>query len=519
VLFTEPTFLFLFLPALLALYFLPAGARGVLPLAGARGVLPLSGARGFQPSVHGSYGNWLLLVASVIFYAKGGGAFTWLMLGSIAFNYWMAIAVDRARARSDTGAKRWVGFAVAVNLVVLGVFKYANFFADNVNTLFLALDVQPVVVPRVLLPIGISFFTFHAISYVVDVYRRDATAQKSPVHAALYLLLFPQLIAGPIIRYRDIADQLARRTVTVDDFAYGVRRFVIGLAKKVLVANVVAGPADRIFGMPLVELSTGHAWLGIVCYTFQIYFDFSGYSDMAIGLGRMFGFRFPENFRWPYVAASVQGFWRRWHLSLSTWFRDYLYIPLGGNRVSPARQYRNLVTVFFLCGLWHGASWNFVIWGLWHGMCLVIERVRGGVGNPQSAIRTATGVVSWPVWPHVYTMLVVMIGWVFFRADTLTGAVAFLKAMAGLTAGAPTPYTVRWYLTSELWLALIAGAIGSTPWVPALAARIERAAHAGRPAIAWSASLVGTAALMALLVASIMQMAARTYNPFIYFRF
>ncbi len=194
--------------------------------------------------------------------------------------------------------------------------------------------------PRVLLPIGISFFTFHAISYVVDVYRRDATAQKSPVHAALYLLLFPQLIAGPIIRYRDIADQLARRIVTLDDFAYGVRRFIIGLAKKVLIANIVAGPADQIFAMPLAELSPAHAWLGIVCYTLQIYFDFSGYSDMAIGLGRMFGFRFPENFRWPYVADSVQEFWRRWHISLSTWFRDYLYVPLGGNRVSPARTLR-----------------------------------------------------------------------------------------------------------------------------------------------------------------------------------
>src|SRR6185295_17982737 len=400
VLFTEPTFLFLFLPLLLACYFAPTAAR-----------------RG-HPTIHGAYGNWLLLVASVIFYAKGGGAFTWLMLGSIAFNYWMAIAVDRARSQSDAAATRRVGFAVAANLVVLGVFKYANFFADNVNTLFLALRVQPLVVPRVLLPIGISFFTFHAISYVIDVYRRDATAQKSPVHAALYLLLFPQLIAGPIIRYRDIADQLARRVVVLDDFADGVRRFIIGLAKKMLVANIVAGPADRIFAMPFAELSAAHAWLGIVCYTLQIYFDFSGYSDMAIGLGRMFGFRFPENFRWPYIADSVQEFWRRWHISLSTWFRDYLYIPLGGNRVSPARRYRNLITVFFLCGLWHGASWNFVIWGLWHGTFLVIERVfatktrrheeREKEFSAISALSAVKpGILSWPIWPHLYTMLVV----------------------------------------------------------------------------------------------------------------
>jgi len=500
VLFTEPTFLFLFLPILLALYFIK-GSRE-----------------------HGTYGNWLLLVASVIFYAKGGGTFTWLMLGSITFNYWMAIAVNRAEGTPAAG--RRLAFAVAVNLAVLGVFKYANFFADNVNALLPILGVRPVVVPRVLLPIGISFFSFHAISYVVDVYRRDATAQKSPVHAALYLLLFPQLIAGPIIRYRDLADQLARRVVTLDDFADGVKRFIIGLSKKVLIANVVAGPADQIFGMPFAELSPAHAWLGIVCYTLQIYFDFSGYSDMAIGLGRMFGFRFPENFRWPYIADSVQAFWRRWHISLSTWFRDYLYIPLGGNRVSVARRYVNLVIVFFLCGLWHGASWNFVIWGLWHGSFLVLERVTSNRGDrtarsrpntsppiPGSAVRS--GVLAWPVWPHVYTLVVVMIGWVFFRADTLPGAIAFLKAMAGATTAAPTTYTVQWYLTPELWLALVAGAIGSTPWAPALADRLA----ARRPQAAWGVSLLSSATLTALLVASIMNVAARTYNPFIYFRF
>jgi alginate O-acetyltransferase complex protein AlgI len=488
-LFTEPTFLFLFLPILLGLYFI----------------------RGTRE--HAAYGNWLLLAASVIFYAKGGGAFTWLMLASIAFNYWMAIGVDTVHG--TPAASRRLAFAVTLNLAVLGVFKYANFFADNLNALLQVAHVQPIAVPRVLLPIGISFFTFHAISYVIDVSRRDATAQKSPVHAALYLLLFPQLIAGPIIRYRDIADQLARRVVSIDDFAYGVRRFVIGLAKKVLIANVVAGPADRIFSLPAAELSTAHAWLGIVCYTLQIYFDFSGYSDMAIGLGRMFGFRFPENFRWPYVATSVTAFWRRWHISLSTWFRDYLYIPLGGNRVSPARRYVNLVTVFFLCGLWHGASWNFVIWGLWHGSFLVIERLvpsRHRLSNPPTTHAPDTGVMAWPIWPHVYTLAIVMIGWVFFRAETLTGAIAFLRSLAGQIDAAPTPYSVGWYLTPELWLALAAGAIGSTPWVPALAARIDD----GR---GWGVALLNTAALLALLLLSIMSMAARTYNPFIYFRF
>jgi alginate O-acetyltransferase complex protein AlgI len=488
-LFTEPTFLFLFLPVLLLLYFASL------------------------TRTHGRYGNWLLMVASVIFYAKGGGTFTWLMLSSIAFNYWMAIAVDR---RHGTAAARaMLAFALTANLVVLGIFKYANFFTDNVNTLFLALGVRPLVVPRVLLPIGISFFTFHAISYVVDVYRRDATAQKSPVHAALYLLLFPQLIAGPIIRYRDIADQLALRVVTLDDFAYGIRRFVIGLSKKVLVANVVAGPADKIFAMPFEQLSAAHAWLGIVCYTLQIYFDFSGYSDMAIGLGRMFGFRFPENFRWPYIARSIQEFWRRWHISLSTWFRDYLYIPLGGNRVPPATRYRNLVTVFFLCGLWHGASWNFVIWGLWHGVFLVAERLFRSSDDAAGAVRTSS-IAAWPIWPHLYTLMVVMIGWVFFRAETLPGSIAFLEAMAGLSPAQPTPFSVAFYLTPELWLALAAGVIGSTPWVPAAAARLTVTADPRRVRLVQGLS---TVSVLALFGASLLHVAARTYNPFIYFRF
>jgi alginate O-acetyltransferase complex protein AlgI len=481
-LFTEPIFLFLFLPVLLALHFVTFSRW------------------------HASYGNWLLLAASVLFYAKGGRGFTWLMLASIGFNYWMAIAI--AGTKSPTASRGLLAATVTVNLVVLGAFKYANFLAFNVNALLLTLHAPPLVVPRVLLPIGISFFTFHAISYVVDVYRGDATAQKSPVHAALYLLLFPQLIAGPIIRYRDIADQLAKRLVTADDFAYGIRRFVIGLAKKVLVANVVAGPADQIFGLPLAELDPARAWLGIICYTLQIYFDFSGYSDMAIGLGRMFGFRFPENFRWPYVADTVQGFWRRWHMSLSTWFRDYLYIPLGGNRLPSGRLYVNLVTVFFLCGLWHGASWNFVIWGLFHGSFLVVERL--GLADRVRRL--------WTPLRHAYTLIVVMVGWVFFRAETLPAAIGFLQAMVGARIATPGIYTLSWYLTPDVSIALVAGAIGSTPIVPALAAWQGRVAQAGQR-LALALPPASTAALAALLLASIMQIAARTYNPFIYFRF
>src|SRR5262245_11765986 len=409
----------------------------------------------------------------------------------------MAIAVDRER---ESGRSRvWLAIAVAVNLVVLGIFKYANFFADNVNTLLMALQVRPFAVPKVLLPIGISFFTFHAISYVVDVSRRDATAQKSPVHAALYLLLFPQLVAGPIIRYRDIADQLARRLVTLDDFAYGVRRFIIGLGKKVLIANVVAGPADKIFAMPAAQWSAGHAWLAIVCYTLQIYFDFSGYSDMAIGLGRMFGFRFPENFRWPYVADSVQAFWRRWHISLSTWFRDYLYVPIGGSRVSPRRTYVNLVTVFFLCGLWHGASWNFVVWGLWHGMFLVLERLFGAAQTPRKDSRRTPAVVA--VARHAYALIVVIVGWVFFRAEALPSAIGFLPAMTGLGTPAPTPFTPAWFLTTEVLLAITAGVVGSTPWVPSVREWLEGATDATPPrAPRWTVGALQTASLAVLLV-------------------
>jgi alginate O-acetyltransferase complex protein AlgI len=490
VLFTEPTFLFLFLPILLALYFAPLSR------------------------VHGPYGNWLLLLASLMFYAKGGGSFTWLMLASIAFNYWIAIAIAGLKPSATTRgpqARKWLlAFAVGANLLVLGVFKYSNFAADNFNSLLVTLQVNPVVIPRVLLPIGISFFTFHAISYVVDVYRGDAVAQKSPVHAALYMLLFPQLIAGPIIRYRNIADQLAARQVSLDDFAYGVRRFIIGLAKKVLIANVVAGPADQIFGLPAGALDPAAAWLGIICYTLQIYFDFSGYSDMALGLGRMFGFRFPENFRWPYVAETVQDFWRRWHISLSAWFRDYLYVPLGGNRTSAVRTYGNLVIVFFLCGLWHGASWNFVIWGLFHGSFLVLERL--GLAEAIQHL--------WKPIRHAYLLVVVMIGWVFFRADSLPAAVTFLNALAGGRAVTPAPYALQWYLTPELWLALAAGAIGSMPLVPALAKWRDGLSglDVGRDFVP-RLSAIGATALVLLLVASIMQIAARSYNPFIYFRF
>ena len=528
VLFTQPSFLFLFLPILLALYFAPAFA-------------------GREGRARAAYHNLLLVAASVLFYAKGGGSFTLLILALIAFNYLMAIAIDAQR--ESRGAERGAGApasdepggvqgapplkkdarrgtmlgrvllltAVGADLLVLAIFKYGDFVVVNANAIGGAMGFHAMPLPRVLLPIGISFFTFHAISYVVDVHRRDATAQKSPVEAALYLLLFPQLIAGPIVRYREIAAQLGSRTMFSEQFAGGVTRFVVGLAKKVLIANTVAVAADAIFRMPVDELTTAHAWLGIICYTLQIYFDFSGYSDMAIGLGAMFGFRFPENFNYPYIASSVQDFWRRWHMSLSRWFRDYVYVALGGNRVSPSRTYVNLVAVFFLCGLWHGASWTFALWGLYHGAFLVIERLWGRRhGAPRrttklAKITKASAVISRrpPLLRHAYVVLVVMVGWVFFRADTFGQAVGFLRAMAGFGASTPAPIDAAWYLDRETVLAIAAGVIGSTPAVARTARSLETAA----PAIARSLT-VG-----ALFAASVVFIAAHTYNPFIYFRF
>jgi alginate O-acetyltransferase complex protein AlgI len=331
--FSSPVFLFLFLPIVLGIYFiLPRFMR-----------------------------NCWLLVMSLLFYTWGEHLFTLVMLASIAMNYLSGLLIDRFRG--GRGANHVLWASVAANLVLLICYKYSDFLLANLNVLLIAAHWQPLHEKPTHLPIGISFFTFHAISYVIDVHRGNARVQKNFLNFALYESLFPQLVAGPIIRYQDIADQIDRRRETLSGFAYGVIRFITGLSKKMLIANVLAVSADEIFALPSGGLSTSVAWLGAICYALQIYFDFSGYSDMAVGLGHMFGFRFVENFNYPYVSRSIQEFWRRWHISLSTWFRDYLYIPLGGNRVSPRRIYLNLIIVFFLCGLWHGASWNFVIWG------------------------------------------------------------------------------------------------------------------------------------------------------------
>ncbi len=473
--FSHPTFLFLFLPAVLALYALAPRALK---------------------------NGWLLL-ASLVFYAFDRPEFALVMLGSIAINWGLGLWVERARERSRT----IVAVALVLNLGLLGFFKYWNFLWDNLESLGIGLERFPA--DPVVLPIGISFFTFQALSYVIDVSRGEGRAQRNPLDFGLYIALFPQLIAGPIVRYRDVAEQIGGRTHSLELFARGVRRFVLGLGKKMLIANVLAEASDSIFALDTRALDASTAWLGALCYTGQIYFDFSGYSDMAIGLGLMFGFRFLENFDYPYIARSVTEFWRRWHISLSSWFRDYLYIPLGGNREGAGRTYFNLLTVFFLCGLWHGAAWNFVVWGLYHGLFLVLERV---------VRRERRGESSWLGLP--YAFLVAVVGWVFFNAPSLGHALEFLRAMAGGGQGDGRAVHAALYLDNATKLALAAAVLGSTPWLRALGQwRERRRAERGSDALELGLEWGSVAGVLAVLVLSAMALSAGTYNPFIYFRF
>ncbi len=474
--FASPFFLFLFLPLTLAAYALAPRRMK----------------------------NAVLLVASLGFYVWGEGAYVALVLGSVLANWAFGLAISEAADPSVR--KRWLAAAVAANLATLAVFKYGNFAFANVNALAPVLGVAPIPVGALALPLGISFFTFHAISYIVDVYKNNARAERRLPDFALYIMLFPQLIAGPIIRWRDIAAQLGQHEQRQADVAYGVRRFILGLGKKVLIANTLGQVADRLFALPGGELTTPLAWLGLACYTLQIYFDFSGYSDMAIGLMRMFGFRVLENFNYPYVAGSIREFWRRWHISLSNWFRDYLYIPLGGNQRGTGRAYLNLVIVFVLCGLWHGASWPFVAWGAWHGLFLVAERA----GLDRALSRTGP-------FQHVYTMLAVMGGWVLFRCETFTQALTFYGALVGRAAGDPALHPVAEYLDPLVATTLVVAIVGATPVMRQLGRWRDARAKGG---VSGALLLTADGAWLATVaLASCAWLAAGTYNPFIYFRF
>ena len=477
--FSSPVFLYFFLPCVLLLFFLaPHAIRTAL-----------------------------LFLAGLAFYAWGETFYVFFLLASICANWLLALAI--ARATAERSRRALVVTAVVANLSALAYFKYAGFLVANADWVVTKLGLGSLPIPSVHLPIGISFVTFEAISYIVDVYRGTVVAQRNPVHVGFFMSFFPHLIAGPVLRFSNVAGPLHRPTVTLSGFESGVRRFIIGLAKKVLVANTVARVADEIFGLPATSLSTGAAWFGAVCYALQIYFDFSGYSDMAIGLGRMFGFELPRNFNLPYAATSIQDFWRRWHITLSSWFRDYLYIPLGGNRVSPLRQYANLFTVFLLCGLWHGASWTFVAWGAFHGFFLVIERLA-----PGRMLRAA-----WRPLQHAYAMVVVLFGWTLFRSESMGQAGSFLRAMVGADVARPGARDL-WFSAVDpeaLVTMLCAIPLATLPiadWLDGMRPRAQRPAWE-RHAFAFG----DVAALLALFVASAAYLASGTHNPFIYFRF
>jgi alginate O-acetyltransferase complex protein AlgI len=477
-LFTSTVFLFLFLPGLLAVYF---AARST------------------------TQRNLVLLLASLFFYAWGEQTFVLLLLGSIGLNHLFARWIASGAAGRPG---RVLALGLAANLALLGGFKYGNFAIDNLNRLTAAFGLPALEVGPIHLPLGISFFTFQAMSFLVDLRRGGIPERPGLLHTALYISLFPQLIAGPIVRYRMIALQLRRRAVTRAAFASGLQRFTIGFAKKTLIADGLAIPGDAIFSLPAAEVSFGMAWLGAICFTLQIYFDFSGYTDMAVGLGRLFGFGLPENFRHPYVATSIRDFWRRWHITLSTWFRDYLYVPLGGSRREPRRVAFNLLVVFLLCGLWHGASWNFVVWGLLHGAFLALER---------TAFGRALAAMPRPL-RHAYVLAVVVIAWVPFRAGSLPEALHYLAAMFGLGAGGFAPGPVAYYLDGATALWLVVGVIASTPLCTAVGRRIDAAEDTASGRVGWPAWAV-PAALAALLVAGVATVAAGTQNPFVYFRF
>jgi alginate O-acetyltransferase complex protein AlgI len=477
--FSSVLFLFLFLPVALAGYHL-------------------------IPTVRAK--NLWLLVTSLWFYAWGEFRYLPLLLGSIAINFIFGLLI----ARFTKGSRKRLfslSLAVATNLGLLVYFKYWCFLLSNLSPLFkgVGLSVQ---VPTIPLPLGISFFTFHALSYLIDVARGQVQVQKSPLRLALYISLFPQLVAGPIVRYGHVAEELHVRRRTLDDFAYGVYRFVVGLAKKVLIANVVGATADKCFALPSTSLTSVHAVLGAVCYTLQIYFDFSGYSDMAIGLGRMFGFHFRENFDLPYWSTSITDFWKRWHISLTSWFRDYVYVPLTGNQfwVPAWRSYSSMFVVFLLCGFWHGASWTFVTWGVLHGIVLIAERaavLKGLEKLPRPIQRT-------------YALVLVIAGWILFRADTFAQAANCFRAIVRVKDWVGFDWrSLDSIIMAEGWIAILVGVLAATPLPRRVSDRIlVKTTEAG-----WRASPLGTVVIVSLLLLTSMKLANSSFNPFIYYRF
>ena len=440
--------------------------------------------------------NVILLLASLVFYAWGEPVYLFLMLLSILFNYFSGLDIAR-NLQDKRAAKRSLVFNLIINLAVLGFFKYEGFVLDTLNGI-LPVHISYHALP---LPIGISFYTFQILSYIIDVYRGNVKVQTNLPNFALYVTMFPQLIAGPIVQYADVDEQLASREISRTKFGEGSMYFIRGLAKKVLLANTSGMIFTEVSGLAKDNIAVMTAWLGAFAYMFQIYFDFSGYSDMAIGLGKMFGFEFNMNFNYPYVSKSITEFWRRWHISLSSWFRDYVYIPLGGNRVSKIKHIRNLLIVWFLTGLWHGAAWNFVAWGLYYGVILIIEKY---LLSP--VLDRLPDVVR-----HIYSIVLVVIGWVLFFSSSFGQAADYIRVMFGAGAHGFADRESMYLLTSNLilWLILI---FGSTPLVHF---RYEHMLRSKK----WNTTIINSVVYAALFIVCIAYLVTETYNPFLYFRF
>ena len=442
--------------------------------------------------------NAVLLLFSLGFYAWSGPKYLLLMLASITINYVSGLAIDKwAGAKIQNIV---LAISVILNLILLFYFKYFNFLIDNINSAFKL----SITLPEVILPIGISFYTFQGISYVVDVKRGDAKFQKNPFKLALFISLFPQLIAGPIVRYADVAEDIDSRSLSASKVEDGMFRFAVGLAKKVLVANMLGEYADYAFALEAGELSLITAWLGALCFTLQIYYDFSGYSDMAIGIGQMLGFCFCENFNYPYIADSITEFWRRWHISLSSWFRDYVYIPLGGNRRGTAKQILNIMIVWMLTGLWHGASWNFVLWGGYYAILLILEKF----------IFAKFCRVLPKALRHILTLLLVVFGWVIFQASDLAHVGLIFRTMADCRTNCSLFINQLLRFLREYGILFCAAVIGATPVVKGFAKRLFEKIKSRTARM-----LIRTFIFVLLLFFSIMRIVVSSYNPFIYFRF
>lgn len=454
--------------------------------------------------------NSFLLIASLFFYWWGEGSYLWLLIITAAGNYFLGLlmtdAVNSPKKNSYMPEKNNLNTAILIiaiifNIGILSYFKYYCWATDNINALF-GMNLKC----TVFLPLGISFFTFQALSYIIDIYRGEIIATRNIVKFSSFLTMFSQLVAGPIVRYSQIADQLQNRKVHIETIAEGTRRFIIGLGKKVILANSAAIIADQIFTIPIKEMTCSMAWMGLITYTIQIYYDFSGYSDMAIGIGLMLGFQFPENFNYPYIAKSAREFWKRWHITLSTWFRDYLYIPLGGNRKKPLRVNINLIVVFLLCGLWHGASWNFIIWGGWHGFFLSIERNVG--------FQKLYGKV--PLFlKHFYALFVIMVGWIIFRSETMGYALGYFNIcfLGGVRENLSVPLAML--IQPYHLLIFPLSVIGCMPWHKKLKNLwIQRKGF-----ISLSVRILEIGFLTVLLMVCIAELFSSSYNPFIYFRF